>query len=82
MQPYEKGNMAKAKENVLNPDTDNYPAWRDVLDAAIRHEDFPNGPIDRVELNCLPNGQGTWRVWAPKAQEPIGGVYLGAGYDD
>ena len=59
----------------VDREQDHYPELQDVIDAALDHEDFPEGPVDRFVVECLGNGQGTWRVWPAKADEPLGGVY-------
>jgi hypothetical protein len=62
-----------------NPDTDNYPPITQVIRTALDHEDFPQGDVARLEINCLSNGQGTWRAWVPGADFPEGGVYSPTG---
>ena len=61
----------------VDPTQSRYSDWETVIGSATQHEDWPDGEIIRIELNMLSNGQGTWRVWTPDSDEPIGGVYAG-----
>jgi hypothetical protein len=70
------GNLAKdsgkqAKE--IDPNTDRYPALTTVIDQAFAGEDFPDGDVERFEVTLLASGEATWRVWAVRAEEPVGG---------
>ena len=58
-----------------NASEDRYPDIRSVVQEVLNAEDFPEGDVDRIEINCLGTGQATWRVWAARADEPVGGVY-------
>jgi len=35
--------------------------------------ELPNGPVERLEITTLASGEATYRVWEPRADEPIGG---------
>jgi hypothetical protein len=54
-----------------------FPDPVEVLREAQQSEDYPSGPVNRVEINTLESGQATWRVWEPGADEAIGGFYAG-----
>lgn len=59
----------------FDPDRDYYPDLNTVIQSAFGHEDWPTGKIERFEVTCLANGQGTWRVWPARGDEFVGGVY-------
>lgn len=52
---------------------DRYRDMRDVFERVISDDDFPTGEVERLELVCHASGDVTWRVWTPRAEEPIGG---------
>jgi len=54
--------------------SDRFPAFADVLDRIQREPDFPHDGVERIEINCMPSGQATWRAWRPRDDEPVGGV--------
>ena len=56
-----------------DPSADRYPDINEVIVAAQQDEDFPEGPVERFEVTALASGEGTWRVWPARAEEPIGG---------
>jgi hypothetical protein len=58
-----------------DPEQDQYPDVKKIVRAVLAEEDFPEGDVDRLEITCLGNGMATWRVWAAKAEEPVGGTY-------
>lgn len=51
---------------------DRYPNIYDLLSNLQAHADLPNGPIERIEVTCLANGEGNCRWWTPRAEEPVG----------
>lgn len=63
---------------AFNPDEDRYPSFKKVLHAISNAEDIPKGPIDRLEVHCMANGDAAWRVWPARAEEPAIG-FLNAG---
>lgn len=60
----------------FDPNQDRYPDIMDVIRFALKSEDFPEGDIERLEITLLANGEGTFRCWAARSEEPVGGVYL------
>lgn len=52
---------------------DRYPSAHHALHAVINADDFPEGPVERIEVYCLASGEATWRVWEARAEEPQGG---------
>lgn len=64
-----------ASAQSTNTDTDRYPDLDSVIRYARASEDFPQAPIERFEVTLLASGEGTWRCWAARAEEPIGGYY-------
>jgi hypothetical protein len=60
---------------VAENDTgDRHRSAAKVLHEIQRHEDFPKGPVERIEIHILASGEVTWRVWEPRAEEPVGGL--------
>lgn len=57
-------------------DIDRYRDITKVINEVLNEEDFPRGDIERLEITCLANGEATWRVWAARADDPVGGTYL------
>jgi hypothetical protein len=58
-----------------NGQEEKYADITDVVAAALGHEDFPQGPVQRFEVQCLSNGDATWRAWAAGRDVPEGGAY-------
>jgi hypothetical protein len=52
---------------------DQYVDMADVVERVLNEDDVPSGPIERVEIVAHASGDATWRVWTPRAEEPIGG---------
>lgn len=65
----------KAENNQpeFDHNVDRYPDLDRALAWAMQHEDFPHGPVERLEVTCLASNEATWRVWPARAEEPIGG---------
>jgi len=57
----------------VDTERDRFPSMRKVIDALPSQEDFPEGEVERVEIMCHASGDATWRVWTPRAEEPVGG---------
>ena len=57
----------------IDPNEDRYPELDQVLSQARQHDDWPEGPVERIEITCLASGEATWRVWEPRAEDPLGG---------
>lgn len=67
--------MAKKSEDeqpAFDHTVDHFPELKRVLQQLPQQEDFPDGPIERIEVTCLANGQATARVWPAHAEEPWG----------
>lgn len=66
--------MTSPEQNEdFNPDEDRYPDPSKAVEAVLQAEDFPTGPVDRIEIRTTADGSATWRVWLPREDEPIGG---------
>lgn len=52
---------------------DRYPSAHRAIQAVINADDFPEGPVERIEVYCLASGEATWRVWEARAEEAVGG---------
>lgn len=61
------------KRQVFDPDADRYPSLGRVLMLLPEQEDFPEGPVERIEIRCQASGEATCLVWTPRADEPWGG---------
>jgi hypothetical protein len=58
-------------------DSDRYPDLERVFSRIIAAPELPTGPIDRVDVRGLANGDATCRIWPARAEEPEG-LYLPA----
>jgi hypothetical protein len=58
---------------VVDTDQDRHVSFKAAIAAIQSEEDYPEGPVERVELVCHASGEVTWRVWTPRAEEPVGG---------
>jgi hypothetical protein len=62
---------------MVDTDSDRYPNIADVLAAMQDDDEITGGVVERIEVSCLANGDATYRVWAPRAEEPVGGFIAG-----
>lgn len=62
-------------DEQIDTDSDRYPSFESVISAIQDHDEFQEGPVERLEITCLANGDATYRVWAPRAEEPTGGFF-------
>jgi hypothetical protein len=65
--------QAVGAQTPFNPDEDRFQSLSDAISSAREHEDFPTGQVEKFEIVCHASGEVTWRVWAPRAEEPLGG---------
>jgi len=56
-------------------DVDEYPHLEDVLRRLLADPDIPVGPVERVEVTAQASAEASYRVWAPRAEEPESGTY-------
>jgi hypothetical protein len=63
----------------MDTDQDRFPEPREVLDRVVNDEGFPEGPFERLEIWAMASGECTWRVWAPREDEPVGGAITDLG---
>lgn len=68
---------SQEKQTKIDPDKDRHRSASDAIEAVLQHEDFPKGPVERVEIMCHASGDVTWRIWTPRAVEPLGGFEPG-----
>lgn len=54
----------------VDPETDRYPTFDQAIKAVKEHDDFPDGPVERVEIVCHASGEASWRIYTPRAEEP------------
>jgi hypothetical protein len=59
----------------VDPESDRYPDAKKIVARVFDEEDYPDGPVERIEVTLLANGEATWRVWAARAEEARGGFY-------
>jgi hypothetical protein len=59
-----------SKQGTIDTDADRYPDVSTVLSTVGQR--LPSGftHVERLEVTCLANGDATYRVWAPRAEEP------------
>jgi hypothetical protein len=54
----------------IDTDADRYPSLTSVLNKVQHRMPSELVHIERLEVTCLANGDATFRVWAPRAEEP------------
>jgi hypothetical protein len=59
----------------VNYDEDRFADANKALSALVNDDDFPDGPVERVEVSFMANGEVSWRVWEPRAEEARQGFY-------
>lgn len=65
--------MANDKGKKVDTDSDRYPTLDKVLSAIQQQVSTEVTVVERFELTALANGEANYRVWPPRADEPIGG---------
>jgi hypothetical protein len=60
------------KPDSFDPDSDRYPQLAEAFRALLQSDRIPDGPVERIEVTCLANGDITGRVWPPRAVESEG----------
>lgn len=60
---------------ALDPDVDHYPELVDVFSKILEADELPEGKVERVEVYCLAGGDATYRIYPPRAEEPIIGYF-------
>lgn len=58
----------------FDPNADRYPDPRRVFPRVLEDPDYPEGDVERIEMTFLANGEATYRVWAARAEDAVGGV--------
>lgn len=56
----------------ISTDEDRYPDLASVFRRILAETDLGEGPVERIEVNCLASGEASLRVWGPRAEEPEG----------
>jgi hypothetical protein len=54
----------------IDTDADRYPSLTSVLNKVQQRMPSEVVHIERLEVTCLANGDATYRVWTPRAEEP------------
>lgn len=57
----------------IDTDADRFPTATSGLRRLIQEGSLPDGPVERLEVRWLANGEGVYRVWPARAEEPEGG---------
>jgi len=65
---------AASKGNTTDVTKDRYPSARAAFSRILEQGGLPDGPVERVEMTALANGEVTYRYWTVNAEEPEGGV--------
>lgn len=73
MLPYERGEVTENDEPEIFHNVDRFPHLQDVLAVIQDIDETANGPVERLEITCLASGEATYRIWPPRAEEPVGG---------
>jgi hypothetical protein len=58
---------------MVDTDVDRYPRFSETLSRILEDEDISQMQVERIEINLFASGDATYRVWAPKAEDPEGG---------
>lgn len=61
---------SQPEQTELNTDVDRYPDAKKALSRISNDLDFPTGQVGRLEVQFLANGEGVYRMWAPREDEP------------
>jgi hypothetical protein len=67
------GRKAAQGSTEVNTDEDRYPDFNSLLRRIVAETELGDGLVGRLEVNCQANGEATYRVWSPRAEEPDGG---------
>jgi hypothetical protein len=59
----------------VDTDSDRFVDVSDAIAAVTADEDFPQGPVERIEVRCHGSGEVTWRAWTPRAEDAVGGYF-------
>jgi hypothetical protein len=62
-------------EGNFDADQDRYPTLTEVLSRILDDSDLVALSVERVEVSLHASGEATYRVWEPRAEEPLGGYY-------
>jgi hypothetical protein len=57
----------------VDTDQDRYPAIGQVCNRIANALRSMDTGVEKVEITCFANGDATYRVWAPRSEEPEGG---------
>lgn len=60
-------------QQELDPNKDHYPTFDQAVRGIRDAVDIPGDVVEYIEINCLKNGEVTYRYWRPYAEEPEGG---------
>jgi hypothetical protein len=60
----------EANQGTIDTDADRYPKLSSVLNKVEHRISSEVVHVERLEVTCLANGDATYRVWAPRAEEP------------
>lgn len=63
---------------MVDTDQDRFPVLTEVLSRILEDSPLANESVERIEINLLASGEATYRVWAPRADEPDSGYYPAA----
>lgn len=73
MLPSEETPLTEQDDFAAFTDTDRFPHLQDVLAVIQDLDEAANGPVERLEITCLASGEATYRIWPPRAEDPVGG---------
>lgn len=61
---------APGSDASIDTDADRYPDAKTALSRISNDLDFPSSGVERIEIRFLANGEGVYRIWEPRAEEP------------
>lgn len=61
---------APSNDAPIDTDLDRYPDAKTALARISNDLDFPTEGVERLDIRFLANGEGVYRMWAPRAEEP------------
>jgi hypothetical protein len=60
-------------EGSVDHNVDRYPTLMQVCSRILDESELLESQVERVEINLFASGDATYRVFAPRSEEPEGG---------
>ena len=68
-----KSKSRQGADHDLDINQNHFPEFKKVLTRILQDDAIGSRQVERIEVNCLRNGEATYRFWEPLAEEPDGG---------